>query len=556
MWFLESSEVSMRGWKQSIALGALALMVVGCGDATEAAIDHRLQLGEPITTSQALVYLDAEFEEIVVIRPEIDEGAPGLDVERHETGERPVQMEVSADRESLYVLNRDDETLSVFDVDEQDVERQDVALDSVYDRITVDPEGEFLLLSNSGEADDAVVQNLNELGIVELDGDLPERARVMSLPTEATELRIGPAFEMDGQPQRLAAALAPDEVAIVDFYAEEDYDQVRTTPLTGGDSKTIHEPTQVLFDVPDPGSDSELASLFVLDDVGSDVTQVMVQPSIRPDQHHKFDVSINQLAAGENPEHIEVLDLDGIGKRLFALDGHRAEFTVVDVDSTEAATFGLPMSQAAEQLHTYYHDVPGEERIEKRVLVHSSNSSRVAVIRPEQISVGSQPSTPGQAVESIRLSEPPSEVLLKDGDSIVDRAVVLHGGGDDGFTVLNLETNRETSWTGHTLSDVVIDGSHGYGVFANSPHLLRVDLEELRSAEFELPEVAHEVFLSPDNETVLVRHVGQAGRFTVLPRGQLGLEQAVQFEHVFLDGILDRELKEDDEVGDDDQDGQ
>lgn len=547
----------MRSVKIAVALVAVAVMATGCGDASsaeDALVDEHLSLGQPVVMNNAMVYLDGASEEIVVVRSTVDGDTPRLESMRHPTGERPVQMKPSADGTSLYVLNRDDQTLSVFEVGDDNVERSDVALDSVYDRITVDPEGEFVLLSNTGEATDAVAQNLNELGIVDVRDEIPERADVRSLPVAATDLRVGPPFEMDGESQRLAAALAPDEVAIVDFHAEEDYDQVRTAPLSPGDSKHVHQPTQVLFDVPPEGSERELVSLFVLDDRGSDVTQIMVQPSIRADQHHKFDVSLNQLAAGDNPEHIAVLDLDEVGKRLVALDGSSAEFTVVDISSTEAATFDLPMTHPATDLHTYYHDVPGQDRIEKRVLAHSPYSSRVAVIRPEQISLGSQTGSPGQAVDSIRLSQPPSTVLIDDSGDVVDRAVVLHAGGDDGFAVLNLETNRETTWTGHTLSHMTVDGSHGYGIFTNSPHLLRVDLEEFRYQTFELPQTGRQLHLSADDQTVLVQHDGAAGRFTVMPRGDLGLENAVQFDHVFLAGILDRGGDVEDEDTDDDDD--
>ena len=533
----------MRSLMTGVALLAVALMAAGCGggaDELRVHSERSLALGQPVVMNEAMVFLDKENQEIVVVRSEVVDGTPNLEAERHRTGKRPVQMKPAADGSSLYVLNRDDRTLSVFEIGAEEVERADVELDSVYDRITMDPFGEFVLLSNSGDAKDAVAQNLNELGIIDVRDGIPERPDVLSLPVAAMDLQLGPPFEMEGEPQRLAAALAPDEVAIVDLHAEADYDRVRTAPLSPRDSKHIHNPTQVLFDVPAEGSDRKAVSLFVLDDRGNDVTQIMVQPSIRPDQHHKFDVSLNQLAAGDNPAHITVLDLGDVGKRLVALDGSSPRFTVVDISSTEAATFDLPMTQPARGLHTYFHDVPGQDRIEKRLLAYSPHSSRVAVIRPEQISLGSQTASPGQAVDQIRLSQPPSQVLIDDAGDVVDRAVVLHGGGDDGFTVLNLETNRETTWTGHTLAHVVVDGSHGYGIFANSPHLLRVDLEELRSQIFELPETGRQIHLSADNETVLVQHDGAAGRFTVMPRGDLGLESAVQYEHVFLREILNR----------------
>lgn len=521
-----------------LALAMVALVLAGCEEEFHPAWEEPLTVDGPVMLEDAVVYLDRGFEEIVVIRSDVRGGVAELDAERHATGARPVEMEQSADGSSLYVINRDGESLSIFSIDDDDVERSDVELNSVYDEITVDPEGDFILLSHSGAAEDAILQNRNELGIVDLRDGVPDEVRVLTLPVQPDSLEMVPPFELGGESQRMIVALAPSEVALVDLNADAELDQVRSWPLTVSQADALRNPVQVVFDLP-AGDDPDMASFFVLDDRSSDVTQLVIQPPIDEDATRKLRLSINQLAAGDSPRHIAVLELDDVGKRLLALDGDSPKFTLVDVSSGESATFDLRMSVPAEKMVTYTVYLPDEERSEKRVLAYSTKSSLVSIIRPESISVGSETPTLGRAVEEISLSAPPMQVLLGE-EAEPSRAVILHPGGNDGFTALNLQTNRDTSFSGFNPTQVAFDSQTVYGIFANTPHLVRFNLISGQYAVHELPLAGRDIYLSPDKESLIVRHRGKSGVFTTLPQGSLEAEDARFYEHIFFDGLLDR----------------
>ena len=534
----------MRRCTRWLAVGVLCLAMVACVEEPNPGWDRPIAHDGPVSMEHGLVYLDRNVGEVIVLRTE-----PGaqLLVERAATGDEPSYMEVSQDRRQLYVVSRRDQTLDVFDILEDSVERSTVELGSYYDQLTVDPHGEFVLLSNSGQDSEAVIQNVNEVGIVDLRGGVPEELAVVTLPTRANNLHLLAPFEfssgpLEGETQRLAVALSTNNITLLDLNAEERRNQVRRAPLSSSAADDL-EPVRVVFDGP-TDSRPNRASLFVLDNRGDDVTQVVIQPSLNQ-ENRKLDLSLNQLAAGRSPQLVEILELrsgtDQTVNRLLALDGDRPEFTLVDVDSGEAVTFDLPMSQAATGMEVYRVPVPGQGRTELRVLVYARGSSLVAVIRPEEIAVGSDTPTLGQAVTERRLSASVHEVIL-DGGTDQNRAVILHSGGNDGLSVFNLESSESWWLSGFNPSQVIFDGSFGYGIFDNTSHMVRVNLESGQARAFELPDRAQEIFLSPDNESVLIRHQGRSGRFTLLERANLEPESARLYEHVFLSGALNWEV--------------
>ena len=535
-----------------ISLIAVALVVtVGClddNDGIHPGWDEPVTPEGPYEMEDAVVYFDRGFEQLMVVRTGLDDDGPELDVERHDTGIEPGEPAISEDGETLFLVNRGDlpgyETLSIFEIDEDDVERQDVDLPSFYDEITVDPEGDFVLLSNSGE-DLTPVQPEHELGIVDLRDGEPEFRRA-TLKTRARTPEFLPPFEMGGQEHRRAVVTGTNRVSIVDLEAETGDNEDRLVRLTTTEADTV-EPTDLLF-YPPSENRPDFASLFVLDDRSDDVTQIAIQPSIDESAKFPLDLSLNQLAAGQQPRAIEVVELDDVGQRLLALDGLSAEFSLVDVTSAESATFELPMNSPATGMKSY--EVTTEEgETRTRVLVYSTNSNLVAVIRPEMIAVGGDTPTLGESIAEIRLGASPSEIVIDEESA---RAIVLHSGGDDGFSMIDLDRKRDVSWRGRNLSEVVFAGDAAYGIFGDSPHVARFDPVARTSRHFELPDQPRELFVGVSAETVLIQHPGDGGRFTAV--GQEALEtdrgglfdDARLFEQVYLNDVLDRPVFEDD----------
>jgi hypothetical protein len=280
-------------------------------------------------------------------------------------------------------------------------------------------------------------------------------------------------------------------------------------------------------------------SLYLLTDTGSDVTQVAIQPSINQDSPRKFDLSVNQLAAGQQPGRMTLLELPQ-GDRLLTISETQTEFTIVDIESGESSTFDLPMTSPATQLLTYRTAVDGEP--ETRVLAYSPRSPLVSVIRPESIAVGSDTPTVGRSVVAVRLKAAPSRIEM-DMTADTERAIAYHGGISSGFTVLNLRTNRAVPIQGAALGDVTFSGPFAYGVFRGTADFGIFDLSNGHPTDYPLPMEGQRIFVLEDQELILVDHGRREGAFTVFRGGEEPSKDAARvFENVFLRDLLGQEL--------------
>ncbi len=526
-------------------LGAATAFVVlsaGCEETISNAWNEPFQISAPVAGADELAYLNRGFEQVHVVSATLDAGSAGLVQTRLETGSEPGKMARSADGKTLFVVNEGDKTLRVYDRSAVDsTSYKDVVLGGPYDRISIDPEGDFVMLSYTGaNSQNVIAQNLNEIAIVDLRAGVPEVAEFTTLFNRPQELVFAPGFELAGKTERLAASLSPSEITLIDLLADNELDRLRSVPLTISQADEVRNPKQVVFDTSANPSAPDTISVYVLTDRGQDITQILVQPSLRADSGRKFDVSINQLAAGPQPVKMAVLELPEVGTRLLVLNGgSRPAFTMIDVASGESATFDLPITAAATDLLVFKTLAAGAERAETRVLAYSTSSPLAAVIRPESITVSGDAPTAGRTVEAIRLRQSPERIVMAD-ESGGDRAIAFHKNNRDGFSVINLRTNRAIPIQGYSLSDLTFAGSLGYGVFSASPHLVVFDLETGHPTVFDLPAAGQRIFVQDD--ALLVQHSGRTGRFTVLDAAKPVVKTARVYENVFLEGLFEQEL--------------
>jgi hypothetical protein len=537
----------------------LGCTLAGCGEdqAPSSAWHESWEVKEALVVGGDMIFVHETFEQVLRLRPTRDGDAIGLEIDRASTGADPGVRALSADRTQLYVVNEQhgeqDATLSVFDLSSESLEAETVALDSAYDRLSIDPAGDFLLLSFTGSSGDFVARNLNELGIVDLRDGIgeDESATFETLSSRARGIEFAPPFELGGQPQRLAAALSPSEVTIIDLLAEDGPNRLREVPLTISQADQVRTPVQAIFDVTsniDGTEDTEnglpeSVSLYLLTDTGEDITRVTIQPSIRPQSARKFDLSVNQLAAGSDPVQMELLDLGEQGTRLVAIDGSTPRFTVIDVQTGESATFELPMTAPATDLLVYeFIDESGGEPVsETRVLAWSRRSNLAAVIRPESIAISDDAPTLGRSVEAIRLQAAPISVEL-DEDSAGRRAIVRYEGLGAGFTVLNLAANRVVPIQGASLGDIYFGDNYAYGVFRGQPYFGVFDLATGHPTAYELPREGERIYVDEADELIVVQHGDPTGSFTVLNALTPTREHAVVFNDVFLQDLFTQEL--------------
>lgn len=520
------------------ALLLSASVVTACSEEPPARWDQ-LATFTPLDLADRQVYLSTTAQRAVILDPIRTADGVALDIKVEPTGGDLGVSGVSSDGSRFYAVDEDSETLLIGDGETGEITR--LELDAAYDRIAVDPEGDFLLLYFSGETDGTIVaRNLNEVGIVDLRAAQPT-AEFLTLSSRPLDVRFAPPVTLDGAAQRFAAVLSANEVTLLDLEELDNVDDaLREVPLTISEADQVRRPVSVQFDVTPTEEEPNVVKLYILAEASDDITEVSIQPSVLPDAPRKLDLAVNQLAAGSTPGKMILLELPS-GTRMIAIDRTRPRFTIVDVASGEGATFDLPMTGAATDMLVYDTtiEVDGQDLPETRVLAYSTSSPLVSVIRPETIAVSGDEPTLGRSVEAIRLERTPSSIRLAEGQP--DRAIAFHEGVSAGFTILDLRKNNDIPIQGGTLRDVHFDGTFAYATFRSLENLTIFGLDG-HPTNFDLPAVGVDVFFDTEDELLLIRHNGRDGMFTVLDANEPTPENARVYDNVFFTDIFDQEL--------------
>lgn len=542
-----TSRMFYRRARGALVIGSLLLAMgsLGCESEFNQTLNEPLDIVGPYESNGSLVYVNRTQGELLRLDAVKENGVPRLEIDRAVTGLDPGVVQLSPDGQTLFVVNREDETLSVVDLSGDELEVTTLELNAAYDVLTLDPRGDFLLLSFSGATQDNVIaRNVNQIGIIDLtQSELS--ARFVTLASRARELVFADPFELGGEEQRLVAALSVSEVTLIDLLVDVDdpENQLREVPLTISEADAVRTPTQAVFDVTPSEDLPDTINLYVLTQGDSDVTQISVQPSVREDALFKFNISVNQLAAGNRPTNMALLELPERGTRLLTTSGNAPQFTLVDVASGESSTFSLPMNVAAQGIELYTAtEAAGEELTQElRVLAWSSQTEVVSVIRPETIAISADQPTLGRSVEAIRLERAPVRVEL-DESAARERAVVFHAGLTGGFTVLDLRDNRDIPIQGYSLADIAFDGQLAFGVFTGTENFGVFDLETGQPTVFDLPDIGQKIVVDGEDGLIVVQHAADTGHFTVLDATEPTPENAIVVRDLFLYNVLDEEI--------------
>lgn len=536
---------SMKDMKalQWIVIALCAVASLGCDVEFDERLKDALDVRGPYRVNGDMVYINATLQQFIRIDAVRSGEDYDLEIERLKTGKRPSVIKQSTDGQKLFVLDEEERTLRIYDVSGDETSVTVVELQSAYDVITLDPEGEYVLLSFGDSLNQNVIaRNLNEVAIVSLTDAQPDPVYV-TLASRARQLIFAKPFDFGGQPQRLVAALSDNEVSILDLNADDEDNLLRIVPLTISEAEQPPKPIQAIFDTKIDPERGEYINLYLLMERASDITQVTVQPTVRADAVLKFDLSVNQLAAGSSPGSMAMVDLgDELGTRLITIDRALPRFTMMDVYSGESATFALPMNTPARDLKVYNatRTVDGQVVSETRVLAYGT-STLMAVIRPATIAIAGNEPTLGRSVEAIRIEAVPERVEME-STGAQERAVIFHPGLKGGFTVLNLRNNRDIPIQGHSLDDIYFDGPYAYGIFRGTPHFGVFDLSTGHPSVFELPKNGASIGVDTKDGLIVVQHPDRTGTFTVFNADEPTPQNARVWRDVFLTNLTNREV--------------
>ncbi len=523
----------MKRW---ILLALLVSLFAACGEEESELWQQGFDIAGPYTGSAGLAYVDRKKGEVIVVSPEGSGSDVSIDVRRTALGEEPGLSYVSHDEATLYTLNEGSETLQLTSF--VDGSSETIELGAAFDRLVIDEEGEFLLAHFSGVANNQIIaRNLNAVAIIDLRGGA-NSVTPLTLSSRPEGIVFAPKFATEAGEQRLAAVLSRSEVTVLDLLADDVDDQLREVPLTISEADLERLPQQVLFDVTPSEQNPDVVSLYVRTTQSRDITQIEIAPGTG--SNRKFAVSVNQLAAGNSPGTMALVELPEKGTRLLVADTQSPRFTVIDVATSASATFQLPMATPATAITPYTTTVESEggDIPEVRALAWNPGSSIVTIIRPEYVPLEGDEPALGRSVEALRLELAPSRVEFSEAQP--DRAIAFHTGVTSGFSLLDLRKNNDIPIQGGSLNDLWFDGQNAFVIY-NGLAALSVVGPEGNPLNFEIPARASSVFVSSEGP-ILVQHNKEEGIFTVLDGVEPTPENQRYYSHVFLADIFGWEL--------------
>lgn len=529
--------ISKFRWKSALILASVLL--VACGPEVKESWTTPQSVTGPIQLEDRVVYLERGSEQLFSLQSVRGSDRMSLEVERFKTGSNPGVIGRSADRNSIYLVNEGDESLQVVDFSSGAPVSSEITVRSPYDRLDVDPHGEFLLMRFSGVLTGQVVaRNLNELAIVDLRGNEPQ-AVFVTLPGRPLHVFYAAPFSLGGQERRLAAVLTANDILVVDLDGADDR-AVQRVPLTISQAEAQRRPEIAIFDVVPREERPDEVRLFVLSRQSSDITEVDIRLS--NDEARPFRLSVNQHVGGNTPSRMVLLDIPEVGPRLIVLDAVQPRFTVVDILSATSATFSLESSRPGSGMLVFtavVEEPDGSVYEEERILVWSTDSEIASVIRPSIISLGGEQPTLGRSVESILLPARPTRVEIPEGQA--QQAIAFHAGSSSGFSLINLRRHFAVPIQGGGIRDLHYDGQLAWVVYQSLPNLTVVG-EDGHPQSFELPEPGARLMLDDRTDALIVQHEGALGRFTVLDATAPTPARATVYENLFLDGFIGWEM--------------
>lgn len=503
---------------------ALLALMTACGPSADDSLTEARSIVGPLNLDGRTAYVDRQNGHLFVLDPTREEEKARLDVAKYSAGQRPGAVATSADKTKIYIVDEEGDQLLI--VNAEDGQTQSVELKADYDRIAVDPEGEFVVLSFSGaDATNVVARNLNEVGVVDLRGAEPE-AYFVTLSTRANSFVFAPPFSLDGQPQRMMAVLANNEVTLFDLLADNEDDRLREVPLTVSEADQVRRPRKAIFDSSDPSK----VDLYVLTE-GADISRMTAR--LAASGPRKLLVSTDKLTVPVPNDFALVQYNDAT--RLVSISATRPEFTLVDTVSDVSVTFDLPIIGPATRLIPYVTTVTEDEetREELRILAHNTQSTLLAVIRPETVALDGDEPTLGRSVEAVRLDQVPERIEVSSG--VPDQAIVFHQ--SSGFSLLDLRRNNGIPIQGGAIRDVLFDGVFAYVIYRTLPNLT-IFADDGHPNNFDLPANGTNVFFDASEEVLLVEHSDLHGTFTVLNANEPTAENATVYESIFLQNIF------------------
>jgi hypothetical protein len=513
---------SIAGWgfsafvsrvKAPLYVGILGgVVAMGCGE-REAKWDAPLpENGQAkwVGLSDAVAISDDGLERIVFVAAKDSESISTSDVQVGKNLRRLIK-DPTGDR--IYALSageipREDPedqkpSLSVIDGGAEAELFQRYELDGVYTDLTLDPEGQWVVLMGSDEGENTVT-NPNELILIDVTDKErdPVKKTIRSFGGRPQRLTFTSTLDFpDGTSGRLLLVETERDLAVIDLgHLEEDETTVGFPETENG---SIPRSTSVTFDngLPDDSTDTRLAIAF---QGSSDVVLI----EMIAEAGHRFTLLPRLANVGGVPASIAFVATDQ-GTRLAALLGTKPQAVLVDPATTIAEPIDLP---AAFTQFLRVTDPASDAKDE--ALLWGLQAKGIAFW-----SLGETGEQAFRSVEGLDLQAGVQSVIDVPGKP---RQKLLKSGTGTQFYILDLDSRQAFPMLTRT-SDINLvlspDGQRAWALPGHSTKFARIDLSDLHPTSLQVDRPVDALFdieANDGNHVALALHASGAFAATTL----------------------------------------
>lgn len=486
---------------------ALACIVAsGCGDRpTE--WDTSPQVTHVVPLSGSFAMIDESVHQVTLVGAS---AGLGLTVHRQPTGASVAAARPSPSGDELYVLGQgvrprlkagdDAPALWVYDGTGSGTLLRKYGLDEPLNDLTVDPEGQFVVVHPSGNAG-SFLENPNELVIIDVTkpagADNPVMRTLRSFGGTPQRLTFTKKMSLPGGVRRLLVVETDSEIDLLDL---DHLDRPEISVLlNSGDGKTNVKPAAVLVDDGDPKRNDDTRVAVRTNEAGVVLlTLGPVPESEVAKTPNDFKVVFNVIGLSTVPSDFGFVVTES-GRRLAVLEPQAVKASLIDPDTTVVTSIDLPASYGSMAVVTDRTGISGTQSDVALLWGGSAGAIGVALW-----SLGKSVDEPYRSIEVLG-GVAANVAQVVDVPAPNDALKVLvpsklstgYGSGAGQFYVLNLQgrTASPLFTSAAKLSMTVSsDGKRAWFFQDGTTRLARVDLETLHPVNLYLDRAASFVF--------------------------------------------------------------
>ncbi|MDJ0766338.1 MAG: hypothetical protein QNJ97_25405 [Myxococcota bacterium] len=485
-----------------LILGFGLILILACGEADPFFETKQYFLDPPVALKSKTVFVNTSTDQAILLDSTMTSNG---DTIRVNLPKAPIYMERRAgDHDQVIILTRGHTgnanqlqkvaTLSL--LDSTGALKVIELGNNPFDTIVSDPEGKYLFLLRKRLVD-ALIENINEVAIVQLDA-APEAINSLvyrTLTSTPQSVFFSENFKIGGEPRKIACVVSTNMLFLFDM---ENLHRRATSVYLGQNNAVPIVAEQIIFD--------EFSSrIYVRSPESNDVFALKLTPRVADEDRNDFATAIDIIGVGDRPTDMSSFYEEGNSK-LFVVAEASAESYIVDVPTGKTISIHFP--GPIDRVHLFTRSELGSET--RHALVWKTGAREFFIIDFYNVEELLE-----RNIRSIGYSFQPAKELLPIIEG--NRLLLMHYGV--GLSIIDLDTESISPFVSKSpLTDSFLDEARGRFWLApvGQRRIAFVDITQGNTDDMLLDSDVLGVVPVFESGTLLIRHIGAAGYVTLI----------------------------------------